>query len=70
MSVFMAGETGLQFTAFQYAIVPYVISIKRASALFSVIWGGQFFKEKEEFASRLVGVIIVIAGLVIIKLFG
>ena len=70
MSAFMASETGLQFTAFQYAIVPYVISIKRTSALFSVIWGGKFFKEKEEFASRLIGAIIVIAGLVIIKLFG
>lgn len=69
LSFLMVSETGLQFTAFQYAIVPYVISVKRTSALFSVFWGRQFFKE-EEFKNRLVGVIIVIAGLVIIKLLG
>ncbi|HCX27834.1 MAG TPA: hypothetical protein DHI91_01700 [Candidatus Portnoybacteria bacterium] len=70
MSVFMASETGFQFTAFQHAIVPYVISVKRSSALLSVLWGRQFFEENKEFVSRLAGVAIVIAGLVIIKLFG
>lgn len=69
MSIFMAGETGLQFTAFQYAIVPYVISIKRTSALFSVIWGGKLFKEGE-FKERFAGALLVVAGLAIIKIFG
>lgn len=69
MSIFMTSEVGCQFTAFEMAIVPYVISVKRASAIFSVLWGKQFFKE-EEFKSRLIGAIIVVAGLVIIKLFG
>lgn len=69
VSVMMTSEVGCQFTAFEMAIVPYVISIKRTSALFSVLWGKQFFKE-EEFKNRLFGAIIVVAGLVIIKLFG
>ena len=65
----MTGEVGFQFTAFEMAIVPYVISVKRTSALFSVLWGRRFFGEGE-FKNRLVGAIIVVAGLVIIKLFG
>jgi len=69
VSAFMTSEVGLQFTAFQFAIVPYVIAVKSTSALFSVIWGRQFFKE-EEFKNRLVGAIIVVAGLALIKLFG
>lgn len=69
MSVFMTSETGCQFTAFEMAIVPYVISVKRTSALFSVFWGKQFFKE-EDFKNRLIGALVVVAGLVIIKLFG
>lgn len=69
VSVFMTGETGFQFTAFQYAIVPYVISVKRTSALFSVLWGRQFFREGE-FKNRLFGAMAVAAGLIIIKLFG
>ena len=69
MSIFMTSESGCQFAAFELAIVPYVISVKRTSAIFSVLWGKQFFKE-EEFKSRFIGAIIVVAGLVIIKLFG
>lgn len=69
VSVFMTGEVGFQFTAFEMAIVPYVISVKRTSALFSVLWGRRFFGEGE-FKNRLVGAIIVIAGLALIKLFG
>lgn len=69
MSIFITSETGFQFTAFEMAIVPYVIAIKRTSTLFSVFWGKQFFKEKE-FKNRFIGAIIVVAGLVLIKVFG
>lgn len=70
LSVFMTSEAGFQLAAFELAIVPYVISIKRTSALFSVLWGKQFFKEDNEFRDRLGGTILVITGLVLIKLFG
>ncbi|HOW60347.1 MAG TPA: DMT family transporter [Candidatus Moranbacteria bacterium] len=70
LSVFMTSEVGFQFAAFELAIVPYVISIKRTSALFSVFWGKQIFKEESEFKDRLSGAILVVIGLVLIKLFG
>ena len=66
----MTSEVGFQFAAFELAIVPYVISIKRTSALFSVFWGKQIFKEESEFKDRLSGAILVVIGLVLIKLFG
>jgi drug/metabolite transporter (DMT)-like permease len=53
--------------AYTYQIVPYVISIKRLSIIFSVIIGGLFFREKH-WPWRLAGAVILVAGAVIISL--
>lgn len=46
MGALTAAETMFQFHALQYAIVPYVIAVKRTSIIFSVIFGGVIFREK------------------------
>jgi uncharacterized membrane protein len=54
-----------QYAALKLALVSYVISVKRASAIFSVIFGFLIFKEKG-FKERLLGVSIMVAGVIII----
>lgn len=53
--------------AYTYQIVPYVISIKRLSIIFSVIIGGLFFRERH-WIWRLAGAVILVAGAVIISM--
>ncbi|RLG15292.1 MAG: EamA family transporter [Candidatus Nanohalarchaeota archaeon] len=55
-------------TALSMTLVAYVISIKRTNALFAVLWGALFFKEKDV-KGRLLGALIMIAGVVLITLF-
>lgn len=55
-------------TAITLTIVPYVISIKRTAAIFSVIFGYLFFKEKN-FKQCLVGATIMVIGVLLITLF-
>ncbi len=57
-----------QLYAITLTIVPYVIAVKRTSAIFSVIFGYLFFKEKN-FKQCLVGAIIMVIGVVLIGLF-
>lgn len=54
-------------TALVFTIVPYVISLKRTSVIFSVIIGALFFKEKN-FNGKLIGTAIMFAGAVFIIL--
>ncbi len=56
-----------QMTAITLALVAYVISLKRLSTVFGVFWGKLFFKEKD-FKERLVGAIIMAAGIILIAL--
>jgi drug/metabolite transporter (DMT)-like permease len=49
--------------------VAYMISLKRTSLLFGVLYGALWFKE-EEIAERLTGAIIMIAGVFLIGWFG
>lgn len=51
--------------AFTMQIVPYVISIKRLSILFSVIYGGLLFKEKNILKKSL-GVAVMLLGTLLI----
>lgn len=53
--------------ALKLQIVPYVIAIKRTSAIFSVLFGYFLFKEKDLY-KRLFGVSIMLAGVLIILL--
>ncbi len=54
--------------AFTMQIVPYVISLKRLSILFSVFYGGLLFKEKN-ILRRIIGAIVMILGVILIILF-
>lgn len=56
-----------QMTAFSLAQVSYVVSIKRASIVFSVLWGYLFFKEKE-MKARMTSAIIMVIGVIFIAL--
>jgi len=56
-----------QMTAINYILVAYVISIKRGSAILSVVWGYLFFNETG-FRERLLGVIIMLAAVFLITL--
>jgi uncharacterized membrane protein len=57
----------LAATALIFTIVPYVISLKRISVIFSVIIGLLFFQEKN-FKEKIVGTIIMFAGATLIIL--
>ncbi|MFH1072482.1 MAG: EamA family transporter [Nanoarchaeota archaeon] len=54
--------------AYTQQIVPYVISIKRTSIVFSVLYGWLLFKEKD-ITKRLLAALILLAGVVLIILF-
>lgn len=54
--------------AFTMAIVPYVISLKRLSILFSVFYGGLLFREKN-ILFRIFGALIMVAGAALMILF-
>ena len=54
-----------QMIAFSLTQVPYVISIKRTSALFGILWGRMFFKEIH-LRERLIGSLVILAGAVMI----
>ncbi len=56
-----------QMAAIQLTLVAYVISIKRTSAILSVVFGFLIFKEKG-FRERLTGSVIMILGVLLITL--
>ena len=56
-------------TAYTLAIVPYVISIKRLSLFFSVLFGGLLLHE-QQIRGRMSGAVVMIIGAVIIGLWG
>ena len=57
-----------QMYALRLTLVSYVISIKRMSVVFSVIFGYFIFKEKD-FRSRFLGVVLMAIGVLIISIF-
>ncbi len=57
-----------QVTALKLTLVAYVISLKKTSALLSVLWGFLIFKEKG-IKERLLGVAMMVAGVVMIAVF-
>ena len=56
-----------QITAITLTLVAYVISIKRTSAIFGILFGALIFKEKG-FRERIMGGAIMVAGVVLITL--
>src|SRR5690554_2059739 len=57
-----------QMFAIQFILVPYVISIKRASSVFIILFAFFFMKERENFRNRLIGIIIIMIGLLSIAI--
>jgi len=68
IGLFSALTLIFQFNALVLAIVPYVISIKRTSIIFSSLYGFFIFKEKH-MRERLSGAIIMVLGILLITLF-
>lgn len=60
-------STVAQMTALSVTIVPNVITVKRTSTIFGVIWGKLFFKE-EKMKERLLGASIMVLGVIFIAL--
>jgi drug/metabolite transporter (DMT)-like permease len=68
IGLFFALMTVFHMLAVQLVIVPYMISIKRTSSIFSVLYGHFLFKEKN-IKERLLGALIMLIGAVLIILF-
>ncbi len=70
--VFASVASGLALALVNIAlgmqIVPYVISIKRMSIVFAVIYGDILFREKN-FSRRIIGALIMLVGVLMIVLF-
>jgi drug/metabolite transporter (DMT)-like permease len=55
--------------AYTMEIVPYVISVKRLAIFFSVLFGGLLLAERQ-LAGRMIGAVVMIAGTVVIGIWG
>ncbi|MBI2625979.1 MAG: EamA family transporter [Candidatus Nealsonbacteria bacterium] len=67
VGLFTALSLFAQMTALTLAMVPYVISLKRTSAVFSVILGFIAFKERN-IKPKLIGSILMMAGVLLISI--
>jgi uncharacterized membrane protein len=65
--LFTALATITHYHAIQLAPVPYMISVKRTSLIFSVLYGGLLFRE-EHMKLRLLGTSIMLSGVVMLYL--
>lgn len=57
-----------QMFAIQFILVPYVISIKRASAVFIILYAFFFLNEKKNFRNRMIGITVILIGLFVIAI--
>lgn len=57
-----------QMFAIQFILVPYVISIKRASSVFIILFAFLYMNERKNFRNRMIGIIIILLGLGIIAI--
>lgn len=64
---FDAGEIFFAMTAVSLTLVTYVVSVKRTSTIMSTALGGLIFKEKN-IKERLLGALIMVAGVILIAL--
>lgn len=68
IGIFQAFEILSHFTAVTLIEVPYMISVKRTSLLFGIIFGAVFFGETH-IRERLAGGVIMIIGVILISVF-
>lgn len=52
-----------QMYAIEFILVPYVISIKRASTAFIILFAFFYMDERMNFRNRMIGIIIILTGL-------
>lgn len=57
-----------QMFAIQFILVPYVVSIKRASSVFIILFAFFFMNERTNFRNRMIGIIIILLGLLMIAI--
>ncbi|MDT0649011.1 EamA family transporter [Autumnicola edwardsiae] len=63
---FRSASVLTQMFAIQFILVAYVISIKRASSVFIILFAFFYMNEKRNFRNRLIGIVIILTGLFII----
>lgn len=57
-----------QMFAIQFILVPYVVSIKRASSVFIILFAFFYMNERKNFRNRMIGIIIILLGLLVIAI--
>jgi len=67
IGLFQSGAMLFHMVAVQFALVAYVVAIKRSSTALGVVWGALFLKEKN-MKQKLLGVSIMLGGVVLIVL--
>lgn len=65
---FRSASVLTQMFAIQFILVAYVISIKRASSVFIILFAFFYMNERKNFRNRLTGIIIIMLGLGIIAI--
>ncbi len=65
---FRSASVLTQMYALQFILVAYVISIKRASSIFIILFAFFYMNEKKNFRNRMIGIIIILAGLFVIAI--
>ncbi|MFD2518678.1 EamA family transporter [Salinimicrobium flavum] len=65
---FKSSSVITQMFALQFILVPYVISIKRASSVFIILYAFLFMNERKNFRNRLIGILTIMAGLYLIAI--
>lgn len=68
VGLFRSASVLTQMFAIQFILVAFVIAIKRSSALLIILYAFFFLGEREHFRSRLIGVLIILAGLALIAI--
>ncbi|MDT0685678.1 EamA family transporter [Autumnicola psychrophila] len=65
---FRSASVLTQMFAIQFILVAYVISIKRASSVFIILFAFFYMNERKNFRNRLIGIIIILIGLFVIAI--
>ncbi len=65
---FKSASVLTQMFAIQFILVAYVISIKRASAIFIILFAFFYMNEKKNFKNRMIGIITILVGLFVIAI--
>lgn len=68
VGLFRSASVLTQMFAIQFILVAYVIAIKRSSALLIILYAFFFLGEKKNFRTRLIGMLIILAGLLLIAI--